>query len=791
MLQSYLKIAFRNLLRNRVVSVINIAGLSLGLTCCLLLFLYTKDELSFDRFHEKKDRIYRVTATITNDKETTKRETTNSPVGPAFQEDIPEIESFVRVQDDFSVIKKDGENYNQNIVHVDSNFFSVFSFPLLAGNPETALTEPGGIVLTEETAVKYFGTADAMGKILQMKRGEVFENKVVTGVAANPPLNSSIQFQALMPFDNFSDEWIGFYLNTFVVLSPKADLAAVQPKLDQVFHKRAAAELSRMKKEYGSKEVYHFDLQSFTDIHLKSESELYGGLTSASKPIYSYILSAIAIFILLIACINFINLTVAHSLRRGKEIGLRKAIGGERKQLIFQFLGESSLVCLISFVLALLFAQLLLPLFNDLADKRLSLSYLMDAQLIGGYVLIFLVTTCLAGFYPALVLSGFSPVQTLYDRFRFTGRNFLTKGLVVFQFALAGFFMVATVIIYRQFDFLTHKDLGYDDKNMVVMHLARGGIKQSTIDLFKNELSKVPSVVSVAAKNSGNRNATVGQVDGKEIEFGYFKTDADYLKTLQIGLVAGRSFSPDFPADSTESVMVNEALVKAAGWKNPVGKQIDFTWKNKKQTVVGVVKDYHYGSLKDKIKPLVFTADPHYGYGELWIKIKPENLPETMSKLAAIQKKIMPLSPYDYSFADADNVNNYEQELRWRQIITWAAIITVFISCIGLFGLTAMTIQKRTKEIGIRKVLGASVLSISTLLSVDFVKLVLIALIIASPLAWLAGNYWLEDYAYRIEVTWWFFAVSAGGAILISILTVSFQAIKAAMMNPVKSLRTD
>lgn len=791
MIKSYFKIALRNLLRNRVVSVINIAGLSLGLTCCLLLFLYTKDELSFDRFHENKDRIYRVTATITNEKETSKRETTNSPVGPAFQEDIPEVESFVRVQDDFSVIKKGGENYNQNIVHVDSNFFSVFSFPLISGNPKTALTEPGGIVLTEETAIKYFGTADALGKTLQMKRGDVFENKTVTGVAANPPVNSSVQFQALMPFDNFSDEWIGFYLNTFVVLSPKANLSAVRPKLDQVFHKRAAAELSRMKNEFGSKEIFHFDLQPFTDIHLRSESELYGGLTSASKPIYSYILSAIAVFILLIACINFINLTVAHSLKRGKEIGLRKAIGGQRKQLILQFLGESSLVCLISFGLAIVFAQLLLPLFNDLSGKRLSLSYLMDTKLVGGYVLIFAMTTFLAGFYPALVLSGFSPVQTLYDRFRFTGRNLLTKGLVVFQFALAGFFMIATVIIYRQFDFLTHKDLGYNDDNMVVMHLARGGIKQPVIDLFKNELDKIPAVVSVTAKNSGNRNATVGTVDGQELEFGYFKADADYLKTLQIGLAAGRSFSPDFPADSTESVMVNEALVKAAGWKDPIGKQIDFTWKNKKQTVVGVVKDFHYGSLKDKIKPLVFTADPDYGYGELWIKIKPENLPETMHKLAAVHKKLMPTSPYDYSFADADNVNNYEQELRWRQIITWSAIITVFISCIGLFGLTAMTIQKRTKEIGIRKVLGASVMSISALLSVDFVKLVLIALLIASPLAWLAGNYWLEDYAYRIEVAWWFFAVSAGGAILVSVLTVSFQSVKAALMNPVRSLKND
>lgn len=794
MFQNYLKIAVRNLTRNKVFSLINIAGLSLGLTCCMLIVLYTKDEVSFDRFQENKDQLYRIKVTMSDSRETRTIGSTNAIHGPTFKEEIPEIKEIVRAQSNSFVTKKDNELLYENVLFADDNFFTVFSMPLLSGDPKTVLSDLRSIVLSEKLAEKYFNTTNAVGKSIELKIDTTFESFIVSGVARQCPQNSSVQFDAVLPFKfqearGWTDkEWLGFYMNTFVLLNAKADYRAVVSKINTVFATKSADEIGRIK-DFNQK--IKFDLQPFLDVHLDSElSDLRNGLDKGSSPIYSYVLSGIAIFILLIACINFVNLTVARSLKRAKEIGVRKVIGSERKQLVAQFLGESFLLSFIAFSLAVLLTQLALPTFNELANKQLALSYLLDSGLVSGYIALFFVTGFVAGFYPALVLSGFSPVQTLYNRTRLTNKNYLTKGLVVFQFALSVCLVIGTIVIYSQFKYLTDKDLGYNDKNLLSFSLGRGREGEKMLNVVKSELSTVPGIASVAAWN-GNYNSTGAKVDGKEIGFGYIGVDDGFLSTLQIPIAKGRNFSKLFPSDPTQSVVVNEAFVKEAGWKDPVGKVVDIEWKNAKMNVIGVIKNYHYASLKDTIKPLLLTQDPGYGRGTVYAKLDTKDIPATIKAVEAIFRKNVKFLPFEYKFEDVTNLKRYEKEAKWKEMITLAAILSIFVSCIGLFGLATFNAETRVKEIGIRKVLGASVASITALLSADFIKLVLLAIVIAMPLAYYAVNIWLENFPYRIDISWWYFAIAGLLAICVAILTVGYQSIRTAMLNPVRSLRTD
>ena len=789
MLQHYFKIMYRNLWKSKLYSTINIAGLALGLTCCMLIVLYNKDDASFDQFHQNKNQLFRVVATLSNSKETRKLGISNAPSGPAFKAALPEIKSFVRVQGDFFVVRNGNQVYGQDVVNVDTSFFSVFSFPLIAGNPTTALKDPNSVVLTEETALKYFGTTDVLGKTLEFKVNDKFEPKIVTGIARKALQNSSIKFAMLLPFKDNSTEWISFYLSTYILLNKNANYQNVSAKLDKVFFANAQNELKMAKEKFDFKDNVHFGLQPFTAIHLDTEFS-QEGVNDGAKPIYSYILTGIALFILLIACINFINLQLAHSLQRSKEIGVRKVIGGQQMQLIKQFLGESFLLSLIAFIIAIALTFLVLPGFNSLSNKQLSFFTLMDVKLIAAYGILFLITGFIAGFYPALVLSGFNPLQTIYNRQKFSGKNYLTKGLVIFQFALATFLIITTVVVYAQFNFLTHADLGYDDTNVVMLDVGRGG-NQSQVGVLKEELTKSPFIKLVAASD-GNGNITMGKIAGKQIEFAYKRMDNNYLSALKIPLVKGRTFSDEFPEDSTYSIVINETFARQAGWDEPIGKQVNFFWDNNRMlTVVGVVKDYHFEPLKAKIAPLLFVADPHFSLGQIVIKITADKVPEAMQFIAAAYKKVYPLQPYKYDFMDAINQANYQAEAKWKQIITCAAFLSIFICCIGLFGLSMLATEKRTKEIGIRKVLGASVQSVVTLLSANFVKLVLIAFAIAAPIAWYANNQWLQHFPYRVTMGWQVFLLAGTCMILLAAATISFQSVRAALMNPVKSLKAD
>ncbi len=796
MFSNYLKTARRNMLRNKIFSFINITGLSIGLACCMLIVLYTKDEVSFDRFHEKKEQIFRVTATMTNENETNRIGSTNVIVGPSFAEEIPEVETYVRTETIPFILRHGSETFNQEVLSVDDNFFSVFSFPLIAGDPDKALSELNDMVLSEAAAEKYFGTTDVVGKTLELQFNDKFELFMIKGVAKNPPQNSSFQFSVLIPFkftrsQYLDNAWIGFYINTFVVLNPKLDYKAVEPKLDKVYLSKASDELRDMKEKFDFKEKIHFGLQPFLQIHLDTEfGDIRNGLTAGSNPIYSYILTGIAFFILIIACINFVNLTVAHSLRRGKEIGIRKVIGGQRKQLIAQFLGESFVLCFLAFVAAMVLVQLVLPYFNELSNKRLSFSYLLDTKLIAGYFGLFLITGLTAGFYPALVLSGFDPVKTLYNRHQIAGKNYLAKGLVMLQFGLATFLIIGTVGIYAQFNLLTHADLGYNDENVVVVHLGRGR-HDAAVEAMKNELAKSPSIELTATKDFG-QSFTVAKVNNPEKEIGFAISwiDENFLPALQIPIVQGRNFSQEFPADATQSVIINETFAREAGWspssgKDPIGQVINFS--DQQLTVVGVVKDYHFASLKEKIGPLLFKK----GSGDVWVKIKPSQIPQGLEAIQKAYQQVVPFRPLDYEFMNTVNERNYEAEAKWKQMITIGAVLSIFISCMGLFGLAMLSIQRRTKEIGIRKVLGAAVSDIVLLLSNDFLKLVILAFLIAIPLGYYAVNRWLEDFAYRINVAWWLFALAGVLVVLVALITISFQAVKAALANPVDSLKNE
>ena len=795
MLINYLKSALRNMLRSKIVSIINIAGLSIGLAVCMMIVLFIRDEISFDRFHKKKDQIFRVTARMTSDKETRLVGITNQIAGPSFAEDIPEIQTYVRMQSNPFIVRHDNEVNNEDATFVDNNFFTAFTFPLISGDPEKVLSDLHSMVLSEKTAIKYFGSTDVIGKTLELQINNIFEPFVVTGVAKNPPQNSTIQFSILLPFKYnlklYADNaWVGFYMATFVVLNANSDFKTVEPKLDKVFLSKAAVELKEMKDKYNFRDKIHFGLEPMLKIHLdKIETGTYNGLTGSSNPVYSYILSAIAFFILIIACINFINLTVTHSLKRGKEIGLRKANGGKRSQIMLQFFGESLILCFIAFTIAILIVPTLLPFFNKMADKKLSFSYLLDFHLIAGYVILFLLTGLIAGFYPALVLSGFSPIETLYNRQRLTGKNWLAKSLVIIQFAMATILIISIVGIFAQFRFLTNVDLGYNDENVMIVHLPRGN-NQAVIDLMKQELLKEPSIEITATKDFGH-NSTKVKINNneKELDIAISWMDENFLPALRVPVIKGRNFSKDYPADATKSVLINETFAREAGWDqmsgiDPVGQVIDY-YEGEKFTVIGVVKDYHFASLKEKITPLLLKK----GSGDLWVKTKPGQTAQALKTIREKFLKLLPYLPFEYDLMNSVNMKYYESEAKWKQIILTGALLSIIISCLGLFGLAIFTTELRTREIGIRKVNGATISEVIAILNTNLVKLVAIAFVISAPIGWFAMHKWLQNFAYRTELSWWIFVLAGILTLGIAFITVSWQSWRAARKNPIDALR--
>ncbi|WP_020605237.1 ABC transporter permease [Spirosoma spitsbergense] len=803
MFRNYLKIAWRNLVRNRALSTINIVGLSAGLTAVMFILLFVQDEVSYDRFHAQAGQLYRVVLdTTTPDGNEIKTGATGLPQGPTFVAELPEVAGFCRVQGYEMLVRKKEEAIYQQVMYVDPSFLKLFSFDLLAGNPNTLLNDPGSVVITDDMARTYFGTTDVLNQLLLVDAGGAFENYRITGVVKTPPMNSSIRFDLLRPFvtslppdrkDWHETDWSDGFLNTFLLLRVDAtDPMATERKMASVLEKYNGPQLAQLRRENGPFSLaYH--LQPFLSMHLDNRYGRENGLSQGSSSVYSYLLSGIAGLILLLAGINFVNLTLARSLRRTKEIGIRKVTGSTRRQLIGQFVGETFLLTLLSFLPALILVYALLPQFSTLANKALQIGFLFTPQTLGLFGGLILLVTLLAGFYPALVLSGFNPTQILYGRVRLTERNRVGKSLLVLQFVIAIVLLIGTVVLRGQFSYIQKASVGYDRANRVRVYVPWGREKQG--ELVKQALRQQSGIDAVARKSGGHKAGTY-YIQNKAVKSGNEWIDDQYLNFVNIPILAGRGLSAANPADSLSNILVNETFVRqflTAG-KPAVGQVIQRQEQDDTRsdlTVVGVVRDYQYRSLRDKPEPVLFQLGRPEQMNQLYAKLTPGQSQAGLQALESTFKRLIPYQPFSYSFMEDDRLNDYADEARWKELITDATLLAILIAGLGLFGLVTLTVEQRTKEIGIRKVLGASVLDISQTLSINFLKLVLLAFLIAAPLGWYAARQWLDTFVYRMELNGWLFGLVGLTVLGIALLTVSFQSIRAALMNPVKSLRSE
>ena len=805
-MNTFLKISFRHLRQSRLYAIINIVGLATGITCMLLAVLYWNDEHSFDNFHANNPNLYRVTTTLTDNKNESPQTIggTGQVQGPAFKNEVPEVKDYVRIMggDIYSDVIANGKGLHIKPLFVDSNFFNVFSFKITHGNASTALLNAYAAVLTESTARKFFNTDDVVGKTLRMDADPSFDKLgrplIITAVVKDPPANSSLQFDALFSFQfmqlSFHDNnWLNAYLGTFVVLDSHANIQNVEQKFDAVYASHAKDQLAQNIRLYGYDPQVSYGLQPITDVHLnalmRSSGNAEGGIVNISNPAYSYMFLGIAFFILLMASINFINITVANSFNRSKEVSIRKISGGSRRHIIMQFINESFILCFVSFLFSIVLLNISLPLFNNLTGKQIELAGAFNAKLLLYFAGLFLLIIALTGIYPAVVVSRFNPSEVLYNRQKLSGRSLLGRGLVVLQFSMALCLLIATIVYYSQMDYMRTKDLGYNPNQIIRMNISGDRDYRSAIIYLKNEFAKEPSIKAVSFGNDGLPENI--EVNGRNLKVQYKNVDENFLSVMQIPLIAGSNIGSSFTASKNE-VLVNETFVKQSGIKNPVGAQIKVYryGDSALKTITGVVKDFHFASLREPIAPMVMYAS-EVPDGGIWIKFNQAKQKEALMAIEHIYTKALPGAVYQYNFLDELNVQQYIQEQRWQQVVSVATILAFIICCLGLFGFAHLSTNQRTKEIGVRKVLGASVGQIVTLLSRNFLKPVVIAFLIASPISWMIMNRWLQDYAYRVNIGWAVFAVAGFFAVTVALLTVCFQAVKAALANPVKSLRTE
>ena len=793
MIKNYLKIAFRNLWRHKAFSFINIMGLTVGMTAFYLIFLYVKFELSYDSFNSKADRTYRIVCDLKTPTETINANGCSWAVPSHLSLDFPEIESFVRLSNASLLVRKGDIKFQEdNTLFADSSFFKIFDYKLLKGNPATALKDQLSIVLSETAAKKYFGDANPIGQNVLLTADGF--NATITGVMQDMPENSQIKADMLVSMTTLTqkfnpdldNQWGNYGSYSFLLLKPGTNAKNLEAKFPAFLEKRNGDEMKKM-------QMYPtLLLEPLRDVYLRStrDSSKTGNITNV------YVFSIVAVFILLIACFNFVNLTTARSAERAKEVGIRKVVGAAQSQLARQFIGESIILCLIAFILSVILSALLIPVFNQLSGKIVSHHIFSH----GFYLLVLFFTAIaigiLAGIYPALVLSSFQPITVLKGRFATSLKGILLrKGLVIAQFAISIGLIIATIVVYNQMNFMRSQDLGFnkDQKMIIDTH------GDSSKIAFKQSISSLPNVISTAMAGSvpgGGNPGAYSQIENKKGEMQianldlYF-VDYDYIPQYKMKMLAGRAFSRDFGTDTTEAMIVNEAAMKLFGYNDPkemVGRKFD-QW-GRKGMIIGVVKDFHFRSLQEVIKPLSMRIEPN-GCDLVSVNVSTNNLPSTIAAIENKWKTIIPNRPFSYYFLDEFFDKQYRSEDRFGKLFLNFAILAIFISCLGLLGLASYSTTQRTKEIGIRKVMGASVANIVNLLSRDFIKLVFIAFLIAAPIAWWFMHKWLQGFAYRINISWWIFLVAVLLAVLIALITVSFQAIKAAVANPVKSLRTE
>ncbi len=810
MLKNYLKIAWRNLSKNITFSVINIAGLAIGLSCFILIALYVLDELSFDRFHSNADRIYRINSEISMGGSDLKLAVASDPMGATLKKDYPQVEEYVRIyaSSGSKLIKKGNEFITElRVAHADSTIFNVFTLPAVAGNTLTALNEPNTVVITKSAAIKYFGVSNAVGKILETddNRSTLYK---VTAVIEDIPANSHFHFDFIFSMDNVSynfGNYLSHNFHTYLLLKTGTDGKEFEKNFGQYINKYVIPQAQHLMQiqsmddfeKNGNKLAY--TLMPLTKIHLHADS--FPELSANGNIQNVYIFSIVAIFILLIACINFMNLSTARSANRAKEVGIRKVLGTRKRSLVQQFLTESTLMAVFSMLLALIIAQLVLPFFNDISSKSISIESLISFPILPILVFLPFLVGLLAGSYPAFFLSSFEPIQVLKGNgnagFK---RSFLRSSLVVIQFSISIFLIIGTIVVYKQLDYIQNTKLGFNKDQVLVVNGT--GALGNNATAFKNEVLNMPGVVSgtlsgylPVAESSRNdrtysKEAVMNSKNGFNMQTWWI--DHDYMKTLGMEMIAGRNFSPDFGSDSS-AIIINETTARILGYDNPVGQKLYAPNEDGSEpsvfNIIGVVKNFHFESLRHNISPLCFVLG-----NSPWLtsfKVKTGDIRSLVSQVEAKWKSMAPSLPFSYRFLDESFDNMYRAEQRVGRVALAFAVLTIVIACLGLFGLATYMAEQRTKEIGVRKVLGASVSNIVNMLSVDFLKLVVISAVVAVPLGWWVMNMWLRDFAYRMQIGWWIFLAAVAVAVIIALLTVSFQAIKAALANPVKSLRTE
>lgn len=805
MFKNNIKLAIRNILKYKFYSFLNVIGLAIGVATCLLILLFVHDELNYDKYNEKADRIYRVVADFKLGGNDLKSAEIGAPTAEAFLNDFPEVENAVRITSGGDWIIKYGDNSfkESNVIFADSTFFDVFTIPLLKGNPKKALTQPNTLVLSKTAAEKYFGIENPMGKTLLIDN---YENYLVTGVYENVPSNSHFHPDFILTLQiekgGNNDFWLGnMDYKTYIVLQNNYNYKNLEAKFPEMIKKYIGPEvqmfMGKSLQEFSSQgDKAGFYLQPLSEIHLYSD--LAREIEPNGDIQYVVIFSIIAIFILLIACINFMNLSTARSAGRAKEVGIKKVLGSDKKQLIKQFLTESVVMSIISTVFALVLIQFVLPYFNNLSGKTLGISYLLKPQFIIGIIIITMFIGILAGSYPALFISSFQPIAVLKGKLKTGAKSgFLRSAMVVFQFTASIVMITATTVVFNQLSYIQNKNVGFNKEQLISIHNTI--LMGDQVQAFKEEIVKDPLILSgtvsgflpVESLRSSNGTFRDGKTDDeKTTPVQNWSVDYDYIPTIGLEIITGRNFSKDFGSDSN-SIIINEATAKHFEWENPIGQKLSqFTEGGKgfvTYNIIGVVKDFNFESLKSKIVPLLLFLKP--SNSNALFKFSSTNTSEVINLIKEKWDEFAPGHSFEYSFLDDDFTKMYKAEQKIGEIFSVFAFLAILIACLGLFGLAAFTAEQRTKEIGIRKILGSSITGIVFLLSKEFAKLIVIAFVISTPIAYYYMNIWLQDFQYRIDLSVYTFLFAGFTALLIAMITVCYHAIKIAITNPSKSLR--
>ena len=804
MFKNYLKIALRNLWKNKGYAFINIVGLSVAFCVSVFLFLTAYFSLSYDNFHVDKDRIYQAYFFSNGPEGVNRAASMPLPITPALKAEYPEIESIARVINGWDVVEYKGKYLDKQIKFTEPDFFRIFTFPFIEGNAQAALQDLSSIVITQHMAKAVFGNEKPLGKRIDVGLEGKKKQYVVTGVLADFPENSSLKFDAFVRSENQGgyqeqkDYWDNYSHSVFLKLKPGVDKLAFEKKLKPFTAKYFSETISKLKKQ-GAKpdergDLYAVRLQKLEDVHF--DREISGGKEASLV----YALMGIGIFILLIASINFINLNVARSFIRAREVGVRKSLGALKQQLFFQIWGEAGVVCFLGFLAGIALAILLLPAFNATFRSKLSLEYIFEPDKLLLLLGLCLFVTLIAGGYPALQMSRFNAVEVLKGKVSLKKPGILRNSLIIAQFALSSLLICSTIIAVQQVDHLRKQPLGFQKEQVISIPVGRKVDGQTALRRLRSDLGDDPNILGITGSGvnlgmgldrSSSRSVIGFTFKDREVTTDWLHISYDYLKTLNIKLLAGREFNPAYPTDSMGKVIISESMAKAIGEKDPVGKFFQTDTAGIKHQIIGVVPDFNLYSSKWETKPITMYLSHSDGIGYIFVRVTPQSLATSMEKLKAVWKEITPESEFKGSFIDENTDAWYEEEERLSQIFSLASAVAIILSCLGLFAVALIVIEQRTKEIGVRKVLGASILNLVFVLSREFVKLVVVAMLIATPTAWFFMQKWLDNYPYRIEISPLTFVGVGLAAVIVAVATVSFQSIKAALMNPVKSLKSE